>query len=532
MGFFNRIFAEEGSGATPAPTDPFWYHDVSGRGDMEGAVTDQKALQLTSVYSCVKILSETVAMLPLQIFERLEGGKRKAEDHYLYNVLHDQPNKINTSFEWREYMQGSAALRGNGYSLILPGVSGAVDSLQPLVSQWMKVRQLDNGRLQYIYTDQGGMNTRTKTYVQDEIFHLRGGGNTIEGTAVLTQHRKTINISTSTDTHAGNFFNNGARPGGVLKQVSNMGKELAIEFKRQWQSEFGGAKNAHRVALLPAGMEWQNIGMSNEDAQFLETRKYQVRDICRIFRIPPHLVGDLEQATFSNIEQQSLEFVMYTMYPWFKRWEQAINRDLITDPRFYAEFNFDALLRCDSASRSTIYSSAISSGWLTRNEVREKENLNPLPGLDEPVIQVNMTNTNPGKAPDPNAPPPRRQPSAGLAAVVNDAARRVISCESRDLGRALRATSTPEGAVDAVAAFYKEKVTYFCTVFHAAGVLAEELGFKAGAMKEAVEAYASLQQLRFASCNDTISFTDGLSSTVAFDQLTKLVMDTCKHEIP
>lgn len=491
------------TGQTPAPDDDFWYTPLGYNDDGSGvAVTPESALRVTAVYACTKVLSETVAMLPLKVYERTsDGGKAVVENHPVHELLHDQPNSVNTSFEFREYIQASVSLRGNGYALIHPGRRGAIDRLELLPAAKVQVEKLPNGRHRYRYTDDGGV---VRRFLPDEIFHLRGLGDGLTGLSPIGVQRAAVGRAIATDAYASAFFGNGAKPGGVIEAPHPVSKEIAAKLKEQWQAAYGGAKNSHKTAVLENGMKWHSISMSNEDAQFLETRQFSVREIARIWRVPPHLIGDLEKATFSNIEQQSLEFVMYTMYPWFKRWEQVIQRDLIVDKgRYFAKFNFDALLRGDALSRANVYASGITNGWLTPNEARKREDMNAKPGGDDLMQQLNMT-----KPAADNATP---QTGALLRIMVNDAAQRVANCEARELGKMLAGNKDPEGAAGVVSEFYAQQKKYFNQAFAPVARAFGATGRNPAEVSNLIDCYTEAQCIHFckaASVQDFIGFLE------------------------
>ena len=287
-------------------------------------------------------------------------------------------------------MMASVVLRGNAYSEIRYDRSGAVSELCPLTTDNVAVEQLDNGRLRYNYRLPTG---QPRIFLQDEIFHLRGLSMCGPvGISPLSYAREVIGAALATQGYGARLFSNDARPGGILEHPGKIGADAAARLKQSWSSAHSGVGNSHKVAVLEEGMSFKPISMSAEDSQFLQTRKFQVSEIARIFRVPPHMIGDLERATFSNIEQQSIGFVRDTIRPWLVRWEQAISRDLIQDPETnFAEFSVDALLRGDIASRYAAYAVGRINGWLSANEIRSLENMNPIEEGDDYLIPLNMT---------------------------------------------------------------------------------------------------------------------------------------------
>lgn len=376
------------SAGPPDPTDDFWFSPLGWPSKAGPVVSAETAMRLSTVFACVRILAETAASLPLILYERLERGKQRAPDHPLYDVLHDQPNPWQTSFEWVEMMQAHVALRGNAYSEIVPGPRrGAVEQLVPFHPDRVQPMRLDNGGVRYQVD--GGQ----RTLEAFQMFHLRGlSTDGLEGLSPIDQAaREPVGIALAAEDYVSRFYANDAQPRGIIEWEGSFKNDDADKWKQSWQKAQTGARR-HSVAVLEKGMKYHEVGMTNRAAQFIEARKFQKEDIAQIFRVPLHLLQALDRATFNNVEQLDLDFVTHTMRPWFRRWEQAIGMRLIVEDndRFFAEFLVDALLRGDTAARYEAYSKAITDGWMTRNEAREKENLNPLDGLDEPLQQMNM----------------------------------------------------------------------------------------------------------------------------------------------
>ena len=355
------------------------------------AVTEDRAIAFAAVYACVRVLAESVSTLPLVLYRRRPGGGReRAADHPLYPILHDRPNPVMTSVEFRETLQGHLCLRGNAYALIVRDEAGRVRELWPLRPDQMEVR-VQGARYVYVYRPKYG---EMAVYEPEEILHVKGlSPDGLVGYSPIKLAREAIGLGLAAQEYGAKLFANDARPGGVLKTDQELDEESMRRLRRQWEEAHRGSSNAWRVAVLERGLEWQAVGIAPEDAQFLETRKFQVTEIARIFRIPPHMIGDLERATFSNIEQQSLEFVIHTLRPWLVRWEQAISARLLTEEErreLYAEHLVDGLLRGDIQSRYEAYTRAIQWGILSPNEVRELENRNPRRGGDAYLMPLNM----------------------------------------------------------------------------------------------------------------------------------------------
>ncbi len=384
MGIIQKLLRPEAR--VPGPFDDFWYNPVGTMSTAGIRVTADTAFNVSAVYAAVRIVSETVAQIPLIIYRRMpNGGKQRADNHPLFTLLHDQPNPWQTSFEWREMMTGHLAIRGNAYNEIISGPRGAVDQLIPLHPDRVTVKQLENKRLAYEYRPMEGP---ARILNQDEVFHIRGlSSDGITGISPIGLMRESIGLALATEKYGAGLFTSDGAIRGVLKHPGVLTPEGRTNLKESFSKGAAGG-----TALLEEGLSWEKIGMTAEDAQFLMTRKFQINEFARWFNLPPHLLRDLDKATFSNIEQQAIDFISVSMMPWFRRWEQAITRDLILVPQtFFAEFLVEGLLRGDTKTRYEAYASAITNGWMTRNEARIKENLNPLQGLDTPLAQMNMS---------------------------------------------------------------------------------------------------------------------------------------------
>ena len=366
-------------------------------------VTERSAMQMTAVYCCVRILSEAVASLPLQFYRYTDdGGKEKAVEHPLYFLLHDEP----TSFIFRETLMTHLLLWGNAYSQIIRNGKGEVVALYPLMPDRMKVDRDEHGRLYYEYTvydsddvdGRKGTNKvgRTVRLQPHDVLHIPGlGFDGLVGYSPIAMAKNAIGLAIATEEYGSKFFANGAAPSGVLEHPGTIKDPSKV--RESWQATFGGSGNANKIAVLEEGMKYTPISISPEQAQFLETRKFQIDEIARIFRVPPHMIGDLEKSSFNNIEQQSLEFVKYTLDPWVSRWEQAMVRALLTPDekkKYFFKFNVDGLLRGDYQSRMNGYATARQNGWMSANDIRELENLDRIPaeqGGDLYLINGNMT---------------------------------------------------------------------------------------------------------------------------------------------
>ena len=365
------------------------------------AVNERTAMQTTAVYACVRILSEAVAGLPVHIYRyRADGGKERVPLHPLYRLLHDEPNPEMTSFVFRETLMSHLLIWGNAYAQVIRNGRGQAVALYPLLPNKMDVGRGRSGELLYTYyrdADESGFSPKGGyvTLRRDEILHIPGlGFDGLIGYSPIAMAKNAIGMSLATEEYGASFFANGANPGGVLEHPGVI-KDIQ-RVKDSWNSAYQGSGNAHRVAVLEEGMKFQAIGIPPEEAQFLETRKFQVNEIARIFRVPPHMVGDLEKSSFSNIEQQSLEFVKYTLDPWVIRWEQSLQQSLLLPSEkasLFIRFNLDGLLRGDYQSRMNGYAVGRQNGWLSANDIRELEDMNRIPseeGGDLYLVNGNM----------------------------------------------------------------------------------------------------------------------------------------------
>lgn len=364
-------------------------------------VNERTAMQTTAVYACVRILSETIASLPLHIFKTTEKGKEKATEHHIYKLLAEEPNSEMTSFVFRETLMGHLLLWGNAYAQIIRDGRGRVIALYPLLPNKVTVDRTIKGEIYYIYARSEGDSPTSNGYSQiylrnDEVLHIPGlGFDGLVGYSPIAMAKNAVGMAIATEEYGAKFFANGANPGGVLEHPGIVKDPARI--RESWNSVYQGSTNAHRVAVLEEGMKFQSIGIPPDQAQFLQTRKFQLNEIARLFRIPPHMIGDLDKSSFSNIEQQSLEFVKYTLDPWVIRWEQALKKALFTDTEkkdYFVKFNVDGLLRGDYQSRMNGYSVARQNGWMSSNDIRELEDFNKIPvelGGDLYLINGNMT---------------------------------------------------------------------------------------------------------------------------------------------
>ena len=385
---FIRLFHSRDKPRDAISAAPSFYFGASGAGK---SVTVNSAIQMSTVYACVRVIAETIASLPLHVYEVTGKGNMKATEHPLYRVLHDEPNMEMTSFILRETMLSHLLLWGNSYCQIIRSGRTQIIGLYPLLPDHMEVDRDSAGNLKYTYNTTEG---RTVLLSPDDVLHIPGlGFDGIMGYSPIALERNAIGLGLAAEEYGGKFFANGARPSGILTHPNTVKDPKRL--RESWNAAYGGSANANKVCILEEGMTYAPISIPNSEAQFLETRKFQVEEICRIFRVPPHLVCNLDRATFSNIEHSGIDFAVHTIRPWLVRIEQAINRALFSDSekgRFYAQFNIDGLMRGDYKSRMEGYAIARQNGWMSANDIRELENLNPL--SDEDGGNVYLCNGN------------------------------------------------------------------------------------------------------------------------------------------
>ena len=363
------------------------YSFLFGRTTSGKPVNERTAMQTTAVYACVRILAEAVASLPLHVYEyQDDGGKKLVHDHPLYYLLHDEPNPEMTSFVFRETLMSHLLIWGNAYAQIIRDGAGRVLGLYPLLPDKMEVQRDDRGNIYYVYSRNSDENPMFKEYGNiklkaEDVLHIPGlGFDGLIGYSPIAMAKNAVGMTLACVEFGASFFANGANPGGVLEHPGVLKDPSKV--RESWNSVYRGVNNAHKIAVLEEGMKYQQIGIPPEEAQFLETRKFQINEIARLYRIPPHMVGDLDKSSFSNIEQQSLEFVKYTLDPWVIRWEQSLQRSLLLPGekgKYFIKLNVDGLLRGDYQSRMNGYAVGRQNGWFSANDIREMENMNRIP---------------------------------------------------------------------------------------------------------------------------------------------------------
>jgi HK97 family phage portal protein len=390
MGALTKRVRVRASGiATPEKWLVDWFN--GGQESASGVtVTEDTALQASAVFACVKVLAESVSSLPLIMYQRLERGKERANQHPLYGILHDLPNPELTSLELRELLMGHLALRGNAYSELVRDRGGRVREIWPLNPTKMVVKR-ENKRLIYEYTLPDGTQTPLRP---DKVWHIRGfGTDGLTGLSPIGMAREQIGLALALQEFGARFFGQGAHPGLVLSHPKVLSPQAHANLESSLAKKYSGLGKSHRVMVLEEGLTPTQVGIPPEDAQFLESRKFQRAEIASIYRVPLHMIQDLDRSTNNNIEHQSLEFVVHTLRPWLERFEQTIYRDLLTAEErkeYFVEHLVNGLLRGDIKSRYDAYAVARQNGWMSANDIRELENMNPAEGGDRYLVNGNM----------------------------------------------------------------------------------------------------------------------------------------------
>ena len=355
-------------------------------------INETLALNMTAVWACVRVLSESIAQMPLILYRRKKEGKERAVNHPLYNTLHVSPNPEMTSMVYREVMMHHLATWGNSYSHIIRDGRGFVESLWPLRPDRVDIKRNDRDELVYVFNKPNGSQVE---YPRMDILHIPAlSFDGIVGYSPIKKMQEAIGLGVATEEFGARFFSNGARPSLVLKYPESLDQEAITRMRDAWNENFRGLENQNKLAILEGGMDVQAIGIPPEDSQFLETRKFQVNEIARAFRVPPHMIGELDRSTYNNITQQSLEFVLYSLMPWMVRIEQNITKQLLSDVEwrnYFCEHLVDGLLRGEIDTRYRAYATGRQWGWLSINDIRKLENMNPIDeGGDVYLTPMNM----------------------------------------------------------------------------------------------------------------------------------------------
>lgn len=462
MGIIGAAIGERSNLATPEKWLVEWFK--GGAQTPAGVmVTEETALHYSPFFAGVRILSEDLAGLPFPLYRHLEPkGKERATDHPLYRLLHDAPNPIMSSQAFREALTGHAIMWGNGYAEI-ERRRGEIQALWPLRPDRMEVKyNREQRRLSYHYDEH---TTGTKRiYLPDEILHIPGFGfDGVRGYSVLELARNSIGAGVAVENFGATFFGNAARSAGVLTHPGRLSETARNNLRDSWEAQHRGLENAHRVAILEEGLEWHQIGIPPEEAQFLETRRYDVLEQARWLRLPPHMLAELGRATWNNIESERIDYVTKSLRNWMQRWESAVWMRLLDrdeQPLYFAEHLVEGLLRGDTKSRFEAYRIGREIGLYSADDLAEMENRNPLPdgkgeGYYVPLNWVEATapsNTPPAGTQAANstearaarAATSRRRIADAFMGLASDAEERIAKIERNQVGRLVRKYFTPD----------------------------------------------------------------------------------------
>ena len=490
MGFLTDLLHPQvGAYTPPGIDDEGAWTTVGSVGSISQAglyVGPERALQTSAVWSCARLIAESIATMPIIMYRRLsDGGKERAPTHPLYSVLHDAPNSLMTAFAFKRTMMVHALLYGNGYAEIGDGPRGVIDHLTLLHPDTVRVEAIPGG-IRYQVREGVG---RERPVNAEDMLHLPGLSlDGVSGLSLVAYARESIGLALAAEGYSARFYSQNARPGGILQTPNKLNDDVAKRVKDSWEAAHAGLANAHRVAVLEQGLEWKQTGMTNQDAELIAQLDWSAADIARFFNVPLHMIQLMTKTTSwgSGIEEMGIEFVTYTLLPWMRNWEQLIQQRLILAPQtYFAEFLVDSLMRGKLNDRYAAYAIGINNSWLNPNEVRRFENMNPIPGGDEyrgPLNMAPLGENASGAEPEPSPFPAASAKSGHYALLLREAAGRVVRKEIAAMGKAAKRHG------DDRALWVAEVGTFYGT--HAA-LVAETLHIDEGA----ATAYASGQAL-------------------------------------
>jgi len=477
MGLFARLFNQW------SPLDDRWYTNSLAPETKAGTQIDESsALAIPAVWACIRVIAETVASLPVHLYERLERGKNRAAGHPLYPLLHDKPNPEMSAMVFREAMTAHILSWGNCFAEKELDRMNRVKALWPIGPHRVTVyRQKDSGEIYYEVRLEN--NVGTKILSKNQMFHVPGlSFNGLYGYSPVTKFRESLGLTAATEEFGARYFGQGTHPGIVVSHPGRLSPEASKNLRESLLNAYSGLGQTHRLMLLEDGMKPEKIGIPPEESQFLQTRQFQLTEICRIFRVPPHMIYELSKATYSNIEHQSLEFVIHTLRPWLVRFEQAYNLQLLSDSerrRFFWEHLVDGLLRGDLKTRYEAYAIARNWGWFSANDICELENRNPLPDGkgDIYLVPLNMMEAG-SEPPEPPAPRPAPQPEPpprsfwaerrsdavlleSFGEIFTDAVGQILSREANNLKRLLAKIEGEPDLPQVLKEFYRGDIRDF-----------------------------------------------------------------------
>ena len=413
--------------------DSWLNESVAGKSSSGKSINVNTGLTFTAVYAAIRVLAESIAGLPLKVHQMDGTSSTPARSHPLYGLLHDTPSGEQSSYAWRETIMGHVLTYGNGYSEIIRNGAGLPVAIFPIRPDRVSIARIDE-KIVYVYT---GHDSEPRPILADDIIHIAGlGFDGLQGYSPIRLFREAIGMGLAAEEFGASFFGNAARPSGVLSHPGVLTPEAASRLRDSWGTMHKGSNKAGKVAILEEGMQWSHLSIPPEDAQFLQSRAFQVREIARIYRVPPHLLADLEGgASFASIEQMSIDFVQYSLRPWLIKWEQELMRKLLSDrTRFRIEHSADALLRGDTTTRYSAYKTGREGGWLSINDIRELEGMGSIAGGDAYLQPLNMVAVGEAEADQEE----EGRATDVLLPLVHSTARRLAKVESTALTRAVK----------------------------------------------------------------------------------------------
>lgn len=377
------------------PAEPITAESLNEAITSGSSVTEQSALSFSAIWACLLVRSNAIAQLPVGIFENTENGKEPRKDHPVYPLIYAKPNELMTAFQWKRAMQMSCDLHGNGYSRIIRKRGTDIVSFQFLENKRVKPKIVKNKLYYTIEPDTSNPMDRAETIPAYDMINLVGfSTNGYEGKSVIQQHRETVGFALDTQKFGAKFYKNGANIGGVIKHPGKISDDVAKRLQKSWTARYSGVEKVGKTAILEEGMTYEQFAVKLVDAQYIETMRFSVEDICRIFSVPPHMVADLSRSTNNNIEEQGISFVRDTTGPIVMNWEQELNSKIFTVDEtgsLFVKFNMNALLRGNAQARGEYYQKMITNGVYSPNECRELEDMNPREGGDVYFTPLNMT---------------------------------------------------------------------------------------------------------------------------------------------
>lgn len=447
--------------------DRLWTASTIGSTAYSGVyVSAETALMSSAVWACTRLIAESIATMPTITYRRLRDGKERAPDHPLYTLLHDEPNAVQTAFTWKRTMMVHALLYGGGYSRIMPGPRGPVDHLDPIHPDDITVEGLAGGGIRYMVRGDDGVKRPVNA---EDILHLPGLSlDGVQGLSLVKYARESIGLALAAEGYSAKFYSQNAQPGGVLTHPNKLSKEAAERVAESWQAAHSGLNNAYKVAVLEEGLDWKQTGMTHADAELIAQLDWSAADIARFFNVPLHMIQLMTKSTSwgSGLEEMGVGFVVFTLLPWVKNWEQIISKRLILAPQtYFVEFLLDSLMRGKQQDRYNAYAMGRQWGWLSVNDIRRMENMNPVPDGDGYLEPMNMREI--GAEPEPAAPPtPPPAPPPGrnqghYQLLLHEAATRIIRKEVAAMSKLARRTAgDPDAWRQGVAEFYMDHAAF------------------------------------------------------------------------